>query len=128
MTADAVETYLANLPADQQKALRALRAQILKAAPKAEETIGYGMPAFKIEGRALVYYAAFKNHLSFFPGSSKVTAEMADSLGDYLTSKGTLQFQPSAPLPPKLVAAIVKARLAEIAAKPAKNKKTAHVR
>jgi uncharacterized protein YdhG (YjbR/CyaY superfamily) len=87
------------------------------------------MPALKVDGRPLVYYAAFKAHCSFFPGSSRLTSDMGDALAPYLTSKGTLQFQPTAPLPAKLVTAIVKARLAELAdGKASKKKKATHVR
>ncbi len=104
-----VEEYLKLQPAGVRAALEKLRAQIRAAAPKAEESISYGMPAYKYKG-ALVYFAAFKNHCSFFPGSSSILANRED-LKDFIVAKGTIQFTPEKPIPASLVKSIVKARV-----------------
>lgn len=113
----AVEDYLAALPPDQRAALEHLRATIRAAAPEATEAISYGMPAFKQDGRGLVGYAAFKAHCSLFPMSAAVIPEHAAALEGFTTSKGTIRFTPEAPLPDALVTAIVRTRLAELAAR-----------
>lgn len=104
-----VDEYLDQLPSDEVRgALARLRAIIRDEAPDAEETISYGMPAFKQMG-AVAYFAAFKHHCSFFPGST--LEEFADRLVDFKTSKGTIQFTPDRPLPEDLVRAIVRRRI-----------------
>jgi uncharacterized protein YdhG (YjbR/CyaY superfamily) len=123
-----VEAYLARVPEPQRSALERLRAQIRKAAPEAEEAISYGVPAFR-QGRGLVAYAAFKGHCSLFPMSDGVWSELGEDLAPWRTSKGTLQFTPDEPLPAKLVARLVKARIRENAALDAEKKaKTAGVK
>jgi uncharacterized protein YdhG (YjbR/CyaY superfamily) len=106
-----VDEYLNAQPADVRAALEKLRAQIKAAAPKAEESISYGMPAYKYKG-ALVYFGAFKDHCSFFPGSSSILANK-EGLKGYKISKGTIQFTPEKPLPAALIKSIVKERVAE---------------
>jgi uncharacterized protein YdhG (YjbR/CyaY superfamily) len=110
-----VEAYLAALPDSQRAALERLRATIRGAAPDAVEGIAYKMPAFYSAGRFLVSYAAFKNHLSFFPASGTVIDRLGDELRTHFSGKGTLQFTPEEPLPDDLVRAIVAIRLEEIA-------------
>jgi uncharacterized protein YdhG (YjbR/CyaY superfamily) len=110
-TLKSVDEYLKTLPADVRIALEKLRAQIKAAAPKAEEGISYGMPAYKYKG-ALVYFCAFKNHCSFFPGSSSILANK-EGLKDYKISKGTIQFTPEKPIPASLIKSIVKERVIE---------------
>jgi uncharacterized protein YdhG (YjbR/CyaY superfamily) len=110
--AASVEAYLRKVPEPQRSALETLRAQIRKAAPEAEEAISYGMPAFK-QGRGLVAYAAFKGHCSLFPMSVAVLEELGEAVAPWRTSKGTLQFTPGKPLPARLVARLVKARIKE---------------
>jgi len=111
-----VEDYLASLPDDKRVALERLRETIRSAAPMATEKISYGMPAFHHRGN-LVYYAAFKDHCSLFPGSKKVLAAHADELAGYETTKGTIHFTVDQPLPAALVKKIVKERIAENEAK-----------
>ena len=111
-----VEEYLAALPDDKRAALERLRKTIRSAAPMATEKISYGMPAFHHRGN-LVYYAAFKDHCSLFPGSKKVLANHADDLAAYETTKGTIHFTVDEPLPAALVKRIVKERVAENEAK-----------
>ena len=108
-----VDEYLAGLPAAQRAALESVRLAIRTAAPDATEAISYGMPAFKDAGRSLVSYAAFKDHCSFFPMSTKVIEAHLDELGRFRSGKGTLRFQPDDPLPTAVVQKIVRARLAE---------------
>jgi uncharacterized protein YdhG (YjbR/CyaY superfamily) len=112
-----VEDYLAALPADQRSALEKLRTTIRAAAPEASETISYQMPTFKLRGRVLVYYAAFKDHCSLFPASEAVMEALGEKLKPYFSGKGTLRFTPDKPIPVALVKRIVKARIEEIAAR-----------
>jgi len=109
-----VAAYLAALPVEKSKALERLREAIRAAAPEAEEGFSYGVPAFKIKGKALVCFAAFKNHCGFYPMSPNVLNEFALELADYETSQGTIRFDPKNPLPEDLVQKIVKARLKEV--------------
>jgi uncharacterized protein YdhG (YjbR/CyaY superfamily) len=111
-----VEDYLAALPEAQRVALEALRKTIKVAAPEATETISYQMPAFKLHGRFLVSYAAFKNHCSLFPASNAVMEALGEELTPYFSGKGTLRFTADKPLPAALVKKIVKWRIAENAA------------
>lgn len=120
-----VDHWFARLPPDQRAALEKIRAQILAAAPGAEEVISYGQPTFKLNGH-LVAIGAFKNHLSFFPMSSSLLKTLPEA-APFTTSTGTMQFQPAKPIPAALVKKIVKARIAqnlEIASKRASAKKT----
>ena len=118
---DVVETFLSAIAEPAQSALRKLRAQIRAAAPNADEYIGYAVPAFRQDG-ALVSYGAAKTHCSFFVQSPKTMEAFAAELADFQTSKGTIRFQPERPIPAALVKRIVKARLAENAARAAKRK------
>ena len=112
-SAEGVEEYLARVPEPAQTTLRKLCATIRAAAPKeAIEGISYGMPAFRYKG-ALVAYAAFKKHCSFFPMQASLIDELKDELKAYRTSKGTLQFAPDQPLPAALVKKMVKYRAIE---------------
>ncbi len=112
-----VEDYLAALPKESRAALEKLRKVIRAAAPEATEGISYQMPAFKVHGRSLVAYAAFKDHYSFFPMSVKVIVEHRAELEPFHTSKGTIRFPFDKPLPTALVKKLVKARLEENAAR-----------
>jgi uncharacterized protein YdhG (YjbR/CyaY superfamily) len=111
-----VDAYLAEVPAPFRPALNRLRRTIMVAAPDAEETISYGMPAFRQNGM-LVYYAAYRDHCSFFVGSVLVLRRFAKELKPFAAGKGTLHFTPDRPLPAALVRRLVKARLAENAAR-----------
>ena len=112
-----IDATLAGLPADQRAALQTLRQTIAAAAPEAEETISYGMSAFRYHGRALVAYAAFKAHCSLFPMSSALIEAHRDELVGFVTAKGTLRFTPEHPLPNDLVERIVRERMAQIDAR-----------
>jgi uncharacterized protein YdhG (YjbR/CyaY superfamily) len=107
-----VDDYLAAVPGESRGALEELRKTIREAAPEAEETISYRIPTFKHHG-SLVAFAAFKDHLSFFPMSSTILDHHADEVAPYRTSKGTLQFAADDPIPGDLVRRIVKERIEE---------------
>jgi len=109
-----IDAYFAALPGDQAAALAQLRATVAAAAPDAVEAISYSMPAFKLGKRVLVYYAAFKEHLSLFPASGSVMDKLGTELQSRFTGKGTLQFTPQDPLPDELVRQIVAIRRKEI--------------
>ena len=99
------------MSADKRAALETLRKNIKAAVPKAEECISYGVPAFRLNGKFLVAYAAAKNHCSFFPGA---VIEQLKEMKDYDTSKGTIRFPANKPLPPALVRKLVKLRIARM--------------
>jgi uncharacterized protein YdhG (YjbR/CyaY superfamily) len=107
-----VEKYLAKVPSEHRATLEKLRKTIRATAPKAIEVISYGVPTFKLDGRMLVSYAAFKEHCSFFPGAAPIKAH-EDELKSYKTSKGTIRFPTSKPLPAALVKKLVKTRIEE---------------
>lgn len=109
-----VDGYLAALDDEKRAALEKLRKDIHAAAPKAEECISYGIPAFRLDGRMLVWFGAASNHCSFYPGA--VVQAHAKELQGYDTSKGTIRFPPGHPLPASLVAKLVRARARENAA------------
>ena len=108
-----VDEFLAKLPHDVQTALQQLRETIRRAAPEAEERIGYGVPAFYYKKRPLVSYAAGKNHCAFYVQSPAVMEAHQSELAGYDTAKGTVRFQADAPLPATLVESLVTARIAE---------------
>jgi uncharacterized protein YdhG (YjbR/CyaY superfamily) len=108
-----VDAYLAPLPAEARTTLQKIRKAIRAAAPRAEEGISYGLPTIRLEGRPIVWYAAFKNHCSFYPGSA-VLRRYARELKAYETSKGTIRFSSESPLPSALVQKLVKARIADL--------------
>jgi uncharacterized protein YdhG (YjbR/CyaY superfamily) len=109
----AVESYLARVKEPARSTLERIRELIRAAAPEeAEECLSYRMPAFRYKG-ALVAYAAFKDHCSFFPMQSSLMDQMQEEVANYRTAKGTLQFPLDKPLPAALVRKMVKARVAE---------------
>lgn len=109
----AVDAYLAGVPEPARTTLQTVRERIRAAAPKeATEIISYRMPAFHYK-RALVSYAAFKDHCSLFPMGSAVLDALGDEVKPYRTAKGTLQFPLDKPMPAALIRKIVKARAAQ---------------
>jgi uncharacterized protein YdhG (YjbR/CyaY superfamily) len=110
-----VDEYISNFPEETRNILEQVRATIKKAAPQAEEVISYSMPAFKQNG-ILVFYAAHKNHIGFYPTSSG-TAVFKEELAGYNTSKGAIQFPLGKPIPLDLITRIVEFRVKENAEK-----------
>ncbi|HEY7467004.1 MAG TPA: DUF1801 domain-containing protein [Dehalococcoidia bacterium] len=108
-----VEEYLAALPADQRAALQKLGNVIESVVPDAIETISYGVPSFKHQGRSLVSLGAGKNHCSLFVQSPEVMQAFAEELKGFDTAKGTVHFQPEKPIPEELVRKLVHARIEE---------------
>lgn len=110
--AKTIDAYIKQAPAEVRERLEIIRKTIQKAAPEAKEKISYAIPTFTYHGN-LVHFAAFADHLSFFPTSSGVSAFKKD-LGGYKTSKGTIQFPLDKPLPLSLITKIVKFRVKEM--------------
>lgn len=93
--------------------LEALRGTILAVIPDAEQGISYGMPAFRLHGKTIAGFAAFKDHLSYLPHSGKVLGELAGDLSGYTMTKGSLHFPVDRPLPRAVVERLIAARLRE---------------
>lgn len=108
-----IDAYLKSVKEPHRSLLQKLREQIREAAPEAVETIAYQMPAFKLDGKPLAYFAAFSRHCSYFPvGGAAV--DLVPEAAAWRTSKGTLQFTADNPIPAKIIKKIVKARAAQI--------------
>ena len=110
---ETIDRYLENVRADHRKTLQKLRQTIQIAAPKAEECISYGIPAFRLNGRSLVFFGAWRGHCAFYPGSAATLKNFRNELRNFQTSKGTIRFSPDKPLPVALVKRLVKTRIAE---------------
>ena len=113
--AENIDDYMLQFPKDIQKLLKQMRSTIKKAAPKAEEAMKYGIPTFVLNGN-LVHFAAYKNHVGFYPAPSGLLA-FKKEIARYKSSKGAVQFPIEEPLPLDLISKIVKFRVAENSAK-----------
>lgn len=112
MAASEIDEYLASLDEPARSTLEALRRTILDVIPDAEQCISYRLPAFRIQGKVVVGFAAFKHHLSYLPHSSAVLPALADELAGYGGTKSSLHFRPDTPLPADLVRRLITTRLA----------------
>ena len=108
-----IDEYISGFPEEIQTLLQEIRRSIAKAAPSANETISYGVPTFKLNGKNLVHFAAFKNHIGFYPTPSG-TEKFAKELSKYKQGKGSVQFPLDEPMPLSLVERIVKFRITQI--------------
>jgi uncharacterized protein YdhG (YjbR/CyaY superfamily) len=114
MTPRTIDEYLDALDDPKRTALQKLRQTILGIIPNAEECISYGMPAFRLEGKVIAGFAAFKNHLSYLPHSGSVIPELSDDLAGYQSTEGSLHFPIDGPLPKTLVRKLIATRLKEV--------------
>jgi uncharacterized protein YdhG (YjbR/CyaY superfamily) len=109
-----VGEYIASHPPAVQRALRRVRSAIRKAMPRAEEVISYQIPAYKLDGRAVLYFAGWNEHYSLYPSTSRLVTAFKDDLAPYEISKGTIRFPLSKPVPVALIAAVAKFRATEV--------------
>jgi uncharacterized protein YdhG (YjbR/CyaY superfamily) len=111
MSAAEIDEYLDQLEEPKRSTLSRLRSDILAVIPDAEQCISYAVPGFKVAGKTIAGFAAFKNHLSYLPHSGSVFPELAEELARYQTSTGALRFQVDEPLRPELVEKLIAVRL-----------------
>ena len=114
MAAPDIDSYLAALDEAKRTTLQQLRRSILEVVPDAEECISYGMPAFKVQGKTVAGFAAFKDHLSFLPHSGSVLSTLGRDLEGYEMTKGSLHFKVDEPLPASLVDKLIAVRMREL--------------
>lgn len=111
MSKGQIDKYLASLEQPKRGTLEALRRTILDIVPEAEQCISYGMPAFRVQGKVIAGFAAFKNHLSYLPHSGSVFPELGEALSKYKASTGALQFPVDRLLPKALVKKLIAIRM-----------------
>jgi uncharacterized protein YdhG (YjbR/CyaY superfamily) len=113
-----IDEYIADFPRTVQSVLRRVRSTIRKALPGAEEVISYRIPAYRIHGSTVLYFAGWKNHYSLYPSTDRLVKAFKDELAPYeVNNKGTIRFPLSEPVPAKLIAGIAKFRAKEAAAR-----------
>jgi uncharacterized protein YdhG (YjbR/CyaY superfamily) len=110
-----VDEYIASQRAATQHALRRVRSAIRQAVPRADETISYGIPTYKLDGRAVIYFAGWSEHYSIYPSTRRVSDALGSELAPYQAGKGTLRFALADPVPVRLIARIAKLRAQEVA-------------
>jgi uncharacterized protein YdhG (YjbR/CyaY superfamily) len=118
VTPGTIDEYLVTLDDQKRKTLQELRQTILSIIPDAEECISYGMPAFRLEGKVIAGFAAFKNHLSYLPHSGSVIPALSDDLAAYKSTEGSLHFPIDRPLPKALVKKLIATRLKGVHSRP----------
>ena len=114
MSIQQVDEYVRALEEPKRGTLETLRRTILEVVPEAEQVISYGVPAFRVRGRTVAGFAAFKTHLSYLPFSGSVLGPLADELQGYTMTKSSLHFAVDRPLPKPLVTRLIAVRLAEV--------------
>lgn len=110
-----VDEYMAQLPDDRRAVMEELRGTIRSAAPEATEAISYNMPSFRLDGRFLVSYEAYKRHYSLFPWTDGMLAALGEEMKPYAVGKGTIRFPADKPIPFELVRRIIEIRNREVA-------------
>jgi uncharacterized protein YdhG (YjbR/CyaY superfamily) len=114
MSAQDIDKYLAQVDEPKRSTLQALRQSIQRIIPEAEQCISYGAPVFRVNGKVVAGFAAFKNHLAYLPHSGSVFPELREDLGDYVTTSGSLHFPIDKPPPESLVKKLIDVRLRQI--------------
>ncbi len=109
-----VDEYIASQPEAVQRVLRRVRSAIRKAVPEAEEGISYKIPAYKLHGRTMLYFAGWKQHYSLYPSNDHMVAAFKDDLAEYEVEKGTIRFPLARPVPVKLIEGIATFRAKEV--------------
>src|SRR5262245_56669737 len=109
--AKSVAEYIAAQPVAARAALKRVRGILRKAIPKSEEVISYGIPAYKLNGRVVIFFAGWKQHYAIYPATGGVAEAFKDDLASYEISKGTIRFPLSEPVPAKLIDRIAKFRV-----------------
>jgi uncharacterized protein YdhG (YjbR/CyaY superfamily) len=113
VSADEIDLYLEEVDEPKRSTLQTLRRTILEIVPDAEEVISYRVPAFRLHGKTIAGFAAFKDHLSYLPFSGSVLDQLGDELQGYTMTKSALHFPVDCPLPKPLVKKLIEVRLAE---------------
>jgi uncharacterized protein YdhG (YjbR/CyaY superfamily) len=114
VSAEEVDEYLQSVEEPKRSTLAVLRRTILEVVPDAEQVISYGVPAFRVGGKTVAGFAAFKDHLSYLPFSGSVLGQFADELAGYTMTKSSLHFRVDRPLPKALVHKLIAVRLADV--------------
>src|SRR5437764_8404180 len=114
VSAKEVDAYLRGLEEPKRGTLQTLRRTILEIVPEAEQVISYRVPAFRVGGKTVAGFAAFKEHLSYLPFSGSILGQLGDELEGYTMTKSSLHFPVDRPLPKELVQKLLAVRLAEI--------------
>jgi uncharacterized protein YdhG (YjbR/CyaY superfamily) len=109
-----MDEYIARRPADQRATLEHLRQRLASLLPGAVEGMSYGMPVFKVDDQAVVWFAGWKAHCTIYPLTDRFLRSHADALKGFRRTKGSLHFTPDRPIPDTLLAAFVQARLADL--------------
>jgi uncharacterized protein YdhG (YjbR/CyaY superfamily) len=112
-SATTIDQYFSNLEPEDKKALQRIHQIVKEVVPEAEESISYQMPAFKLNGKPLIYFGAFKDHLSIFPTSGPI-ARLEPKLKKFKVAKGTIQFTPQDQVPKSIIVSLLKERIKQI--------------
>ena len=114
VSAEEIDDYLQDVEEPKRRTLEELRGTILEVIPDAEQGISYGVPAFRLHGKTIAGFAAFKDHLSYLPHSGSVLGQLASDLAGYTMTKGSLHFPIDRPLPSAVVKKLIAVRLREV--------------
>jgi len=117
MSAKEIDDYLVRLDEPKRTTLQKVRQTILAVVPQAEQGMAYGCPAFRMHGKVIAGFAAFRNHLSYLPHSASVFKQLPEDVEEYRTSSGALQFPVDKPLSKTLVKKLIEVRLREVLAR-----------